>query len=193
MFNRTKIEEFSTDITTMIMPHALFRGSSIKRFKCELPLNTDMKEMFYNCPLESFECSSSFEKVNHTQNAFYGCQLNKTSILSILSKKFKQKTLTIGIHVDNQEDEDVLTAISNAEANGMVMTVQWNGVPSSKESSTYGLRKPSIFAKVTEEDDGKHILDWGHYVTNPEDYQEFSSLEEARNYFNLPKETEENI
>ena len=107
----------------------------------------------------------------------------------------KTDTITLGIHVDHKTDAEVLDAIANAEANGWTMTVQWNGTPTAQASVTYGLRKPPIYAKVSEMErpDGttERVMDWGHYVTNPEDYQEFLSLEEAREYFGLPVENEE--
>ena len=57
---------------------------------------------------------------------------------------------------------------------------------------TYGLRKPPIYARVSEMErpDGttESVLEWGHYVTKPEDYQKFSSLEEAREYFGISEE-----
>jgi hypothetical protein len=103
----------------------------------------------------------------------------------------------MGIHIDHQSDEEVLTAISSAEAKGWTMTVQWNGTPTATTASTYGLRKPTIYAKLGETVDingeMKPSLDWGHYVTNAEEngYQEFSSIEEANDYFNIESETEQ--
>jgi hypothetical protein len=64
-------------------------------------------------------------------------------------------------------------------------------------TTTYGMRgryfQPVIYAKLSEIErpDGskEQILNWGHYVTNPEDYQEFSSLEEAKEYFGISEES----
>ena len=102
--------------------------------------------------------------------------------------------LTVGIHIDHQTDEDVLTAISNAETKGWTMTVQWNGTPTASTATSYSLRKPMIYAKIintqSPEEYFKQKLDWGHYVTNWEEngYQEFSSLEEAYEYFGIEPE-----
>jgi hypothetical protein len=99
--------------------------------------------------------------------------------------------LGLGIHIDHKTDEEVLTAIDNAEAKGWTLTVQWNGTATVAAASTYGLRKPPIYAKVDtiEHSDGatEQTLDWGHYVTNWEEngYMEFTSLEEAYAHFNL--------
>lgn len=133
---------------------------------------------------------------------FGGILLNKSSTLRILNSiptwtDGASHLLTIGIHIDNQSDEEVLAAISNAEAKGWTMTVQWNGTPTTTTASTYGLRKPPIYAKLGETVDingeTKPFLDWGHYVTNAEEngYQEFSSIEEANEYFNIESETEQ--
>ena len=118
-------------------------------------------------------------------------QLNKESAIRLFNSLSEQSnvTFTLGIHVDYKNDEEVLAAIANAEAKGWTLTVQWNGTPSAQASVTYGLRKPPIYARVGEMERPagiiERILDWGHYVTNPEDYQEFSSLEEAYEHFNL--------
>ena len=34
----------------------------------------------------------------------------------------------------------------------------------------------------------EQFLDWGHYVTDPTGYEEFASVEEAREYYGLPGE-----
>jgi hypothetical protein len=71
------------------------------------------------------------------------------------------------------------------------MAIQWNDPQTAQTSATYGLRNPHIYARVGEIElpDGtvERVLDWGHYVTDPTDYQEFSSLEEAYSYFRLPQ------
>jgi hypothetical protein len=85
----------------------------------------------------------------------------------------------------------VLAAIADAESKGWTLTVQWNGTATAQTASTFGLRKPPIYAKLgtMERLDGStvSVLDWGHYVTNWEEngYQEFASVEEAEEYFNI--------
>ena len=127
-------------------------------------------------------------------------QLNKTSALRILGSipSYTRGThrLGLGIHIDHQTDEEVIAAISAAEAKGWTLTVQWNGTATAQTASTFGLRKPPIYAKLgtVERPDGttENVLDWGHYVTNwgENGYQEFSSIEEAEEHFNI-KQTEE--
>ena len=128
---------------------------------------------------------------------FYNCILDKWSVLRIdetlpVKHANAQAGFTIGIHVDHQNDDEVLAAIANFEAKGWLLTVQWNGTPTAQASMTYGLRKPPIYAKIDEMvmPDGtvERVLDWGHYVTDPTVYKEFSSLEEAREYFGISEE-----
>lgn len=138
-------------------------------------------------------------KVSVASMAFSNTILTKTSTVAVLDSlptwtDGEEHMMTIGIHVDHQNDEEVLAAIGNAEAKGWTLTVQWNGTSTAQASATYSLRKPPIFARVSEMEhpDGttERILDWGHYVTDPENYEEFPSLEAAYDYFNLEQPNE---
>ena len=134
------------------------------------------------------------------RSMFNGCNLSAVKSISILNS-LQQNTgstgaddwkITMGMHVDHQADEEVLAAIANAESKGWVLTVQWNGTPTAQASVTYGLRKPPIYARVYEDErpDGtvERHLEWGHYVTDPTGYEEFRSVEAAREYYGLPEE-----
>ena len=138
-----------------------------------------------------------FPKLKDGSNMFTGAILNKESVLRILDSIPSMLDISgfhrmdIGIHIDHQTDEEVATAIANAEAKGWTLTVQWNGTATAQTASTFGLRKPPIYAKVGSMvlPDGttEQYLDWGHYVTNWEEngYQEFASVEEAKEHFNI--------
>jgi hypothetical protein len=138
---------------------------------------------------------ASYFALNCNSSTVYRPQLNKASVLRILnsipSYASGSHRLGIGIHVDNQSDDDVLAAIADAESKGWTLTVQWNGTATAQTASTFGLRKPPIYAKLgtMERLDGStvSVLDWGHYVTDWEanGYQEFASVEEAEEYFNI--------
>lgn len=129
---------------------------------------------------------------------FYGCQLDKESTLRVVNSlrayTSGSHSITMGIHIDHQTDEEVLSAIAEAETKGWTLTVQWNGTPTAAAASTFGLRRMPVYAKLGTLDrpDGttEQVIDWGHYVTNWEanGYQEFASVEEAKEYFNI-KET----
>lgn len=200
------------------------RPTPIKVFNADMPIATNIAGMFMRC-LNLEAIKGQFTKVTHTAEMCWGCQklsvveaefpalywagsmfsqcqLNKESILRVLNSipSYTSGThpLTIGIHTDLQTDEEVTTAIANAEAKGWTLTVQWNGTATAAAASvsTFGLRSPVIYAKLItiEQPDSttKQVLDWGHYVTNWEEngYQEFSSVEEAEEYFNI-NQTEE--
>ena len=135
-----------------------------------------------------------FPKLHTGDAMFEGAILNKESVLRILGSipSYTSGThkLTMGIHVDHQTDDEVLAAIENAEAKGWTLTVQWNGTATA-QVATYGLRRKPVYAKLAtmELPDGttEQYLDWGHYVTDwdANDYREFSSVEEAKEHFNI--------
>lgn len=145
--------------------------------------------------LSEFQMPYLPQLTNMGQLGFTGTQLNKESILRLLGQlpSWSSGTheATIGIHVDHQADDEVLSAIADAESKGWTLTLQWNGTATAQTASTFGLRKPPIFAKVgsIERPDGttEQYLAWGHYVTNAEEngYQEFASAEEANAYFGI--------
>lgn len=103
-------------------------------------------------------------------------------------------------------DEETGEFLEPTESKGWTLTIQWNGKVTENAypspQTTYSLRPQmiTIYAKLGEIEnpngEKESFLDWGHYVTNWEEngYQEFSSLEEAYEHFNLefPKETLDN-
>ena len=191
MFWRTALREFHTR-----MPALKFGGGSVYG-------------MFQECK-QLRVCSVSFPALVVGVRMFDGTILDAASACTVLDglqvagepdwsgwKNQAYKTpwvLTIGIHIDHQNDETVLAAIANAEAKGWTLTVQWNpGGPTytTPEASTMAMGT-LIYARVDEHElpDGttERVLDWGHYVTNWEarGYEQFRSLESAYRYFNLP-------
>lgn len=161
---------------------------------------TDIERICFSYkPLVFREIYGDFTKVTNAKQAFYNCQLNKETVLRICSElpTVSSKIITIGIHVDHQTDEEITEALANLETKGWDLTVQWRGTPTAQTASTFGLRKPPIYAKIDtmEHPDGtvEDYLDWGHYVTDWEEngYQEFASIEEAEEHFNIKKEIEE--
>lgn len=141
------------------------------------------------------EFYADFPKLQTATGMFSYTQLNKASVLQILgslpSYSSGSHPLTIGIHVDHKTDEEVAAAIADAEVKGWTVMEQWNGTATAQAASTFGLRRPAIYAKVgtMELPDGttEQYLDWGHYVTNwtENGYVEFASVEEAKEYFNV--------
>lgn len=178
---------------------SMFRNmTGNKVFRSALPELTNGKNMFcaiaiYGLLYLSFE--SALPKLSTGLGMFNLCVLDKQSVFNICNSipvwASGTHELTLGIHIDLQADDEVLSAIADAEAKGWAMTVQWNGTATAQAASTFGLRKPPIYAKLgtLERPDGttEQVLDWGHYVTEWEanGYQEFASVEEAEEHFNI--------
>ena len=178
----------------------MFGGNFISSFTSPLPKLRIGNHMFSSRDVRLFSVfNSELPSLESGNGMFNNVKLDKVSALRVLNSipayTSGSHPLTIGIHVDHQNDEEVLAAITNAETKGWTLTVQWNGTPTTQSATTYGLRKSSIYVRVGEHEiqDGttERVLDWGHYVTNPEDYQEFSSLEEASEYFGISEDSEE--
>lgn len=127
-------------------------------------------------------------------NMFAGCELPGEYVVNLLASlpaytDGATHELGIGIHIDHQQNEEVLAAIAEAEEKGWTITVQWNGTATVQTAGTFAMGT-LIYAKTSERErsDGTTVLvlDWGHYVTNPERYETFRSLESAYRYFGIP-------
>lgn len=117
-----------------------------------------------------------------------GCVLDVASVQNIaenLPTMPSLSTTTIGIDEAYQNDEAMLEALALLESKNWNIELQTNPSPTSAASSTFSLRGKTIYAKVVEID-GVSELCWGHYVTHPEGYEEFRSLDSAYEYFGLP-------
>lgn len=133
-----------------------------------------------------------------SSEAMSSAQLDKESVLDMVRASYigdtEHKLAQWGIHEDLKDDAEVKAAIDSLRSYGWEIVVRWNGTPTAQAATTYGLRKPLIYAKVREYEhpDGttKQYLDWGHYVTDQTGYEEFRSVEAARDHFGLPEEDE---
>ena len=193
--NGGKLTEVTGDLSNVkVAVHAASRCAYLREWKMQMPKLTDCTEMFYaSKKLEDVQ--TEFPALEKGSNMFYECILNKESVIrianSLPSYTSGTHAICFGIHIDHQNDEEVLAALEAVEAKGWTLTVQWNGTATVAAAATYGLRKPPIYAKIgtIEYPDGttEKTLDWGHYVTNWEEngYTEFASLEEAYSHFNL--------
>jgi hypothetical protein len=141
----------------------------------------------------------NLHRLKEGNNFMYGTKVDKKTALLVLlgipdranpEMDFSNTTgkLVLGIHRDFANDSEVAEAVAEAETKGWTLTVQWNGTATAAAASTYGLRRKPVYAKLGEPmEDGNQRLDWGHYVTNwaENGYQEFGSLDEAQEYFNI--------
>lgn len=144
------------------------------------------------------EVPCSYPNLINAPDMFAGCKLSKSQAIKILKSipawvnDSETHAITLGIHVDWKNDDEILGEVRKAEKRGWTVTLQWNGTASAKQASTYSLRSPSskIYAKVIEEtlkNEYKKYLSWGHYITDWEKkgYHEFSTEMEARETFSL--------
>lgn len=220
--NARNLKVFSvTELPEVTDLHDTFIGTKLERIKLNVPKLTNLfgtfawvttlkwaevqlKNAYPADLIGGFrDCTSlSHVRINldHMRNSqwlFEGCQLDKDSTLHILTqlRTFTDggtHNLSIGIHIDNKTDDEVIAAIANAEDKGWTLTMQWNGTPTSGIST---LDLEEIYAKVIECEEGDYtdengnrcMLDWGHYVTDTTDYKLFFSIYEAEQYFKLTK------
>ena len=189
-----RLEEINLDAPNLIRFTENY-SSTLKRLKVNSLKIISLTNAAWNSPIESIE--GEFPVLQSGKISVNNGILDKASVLRICNTVPTWTTgtheLWLGIHIDHQTDEEVLAAIANAESKGWTLTVQWNGTPTAQAATTYGLRKPLIYAKVDEmertDNTVERVLDWGHYVTDPTGYEEFRSVEAAREYFGLPEET----
>ena len=187
-----EIEIYAPSMTTIY--YGITQCPKLKKIKGYFPqLSIGTRGLGSRSPLEVFD--AELPSLSDGSLAFENCKLDKDSALKILnsipSYTSGSHPLTIGINIDHQTDDEVLAAIANAEAKKWTLTVQWNpGGPTytTPEASTFAMRT-LIYARVgkMERPDGniEQFLDWGHYVTNPQDFQEFPSLQEAYSHFGI--------
>lgn len=100
----------------------------LKRFKCNSLKIKNVSNLAWQSPIESIE--SDFPVLENGKISVNNGILDKASVLRICNTVPTWTTgtheLWLGIHIDHQNDEEVLAAISNAEAKGWTLTVQWN-------------------------------------------------------------------
>lgn len=219
-FPSTEMTKFKLKLPSLTEASNMFNGSKLSLIETELPKLTNAGFMCAHCGLKKWNIAMpkvnnghgtlrglgdldldlTLPVLSNGRGILFGTYVSKAAALKLINSipEWTDDVVHefgIGINIDYQGDEEIAEAVAAAEARGWSMTVQWGGTSSAQATTTYGLRKLPIYACVDEIDmpDGttRRVLDWGHYVTNPEDYQEFSSLEEAREYFGISEDSEE--
>lgn len=172
-------------------------SNALKTIKCNSEEITSAAMLLWGKNIENVECVfPKLSSAKFTTNA----KLNKESVLRIINSlpPFSTGThvLQLGIHIDHQNDTDVLAAIDNAAANGWTVEKLWNGTAT---AATYSLRpspSPPVYAKVHTYEDAsgntRQAPSWCHGVTSPDGrepeelgYMLFESVEAAREYFGV--------
>lgn len=187
------LEEIDLDAPNLTLFYENY-SKSLKKLKVNSLKIINLNYAASNSPIESIE--GEFPVLQSGKISVNNGILDKASVLRICNTVPTWTTgtheLWLGIHVDHQQDVEVLAAIANAENKGWIMTVQWNGTPTSGISL---MDLEEIWCKVTEseygdytDETGKRVsLDWGHYVTDTSEYKLFYSLVEAEQYFKLTR------
>ena len=170
------------NITNLVSPHVYGRYAKKPRLKFTLGQVTNATNAFSYCRnVPDSDFPTDWQYLKYGKNMFTFCELGKEVAINILNSlpSATEETgtdiwcITIGVHVDHTNDEEVVAAITAAEEKGWTVTVQWNGTATAAASvSTYGLRRRNpVYAKLgAPMEDGKQPLDWGHYVTDPSGY-----------------------
>lgn len=209
-------DEFECDFPSCSNTYDLFAFTRCRVFRVSFGQYVALAQTWYGSGLVE-EIYGDFSKITNATLAFYKClklrvleadwsslskgdkmfdlcELPKSIVLRVLNTipayTSGAHTLTIGVHVDHQTDDEVVAAIAEAEAKGWTVVVQWNGTATAAAASTFARRQP-VFARLGEpQEDGTPSLDWGHYVTNAEKngYTEFATLEAAREALGVPEE-----
>lgn len=197
LFQYTTLQYIQCDAPLCTNAHgAVVYSENLESFSGDWSNATDARWMFAGRKVNKLrDVNAVFPALEKGSNMFHLCILNKESVIRVANSlptwTSGTHNICFGIHIDHQNDEEVLAALEAVEAKGWTLTVQWNGTATVAAAATYGLRKPPIYAKIgtIEYPDGttEKTLDWGHYVTNWEEngYTEFASLEEAYSHFNL--------
>ena len=191
MAHCTNLEEVYMYAPTMLHNTAGFVYDCPKLTKLEVyvPTITNLKNWCAGCKsLSHFRFLTPLKnQLLYSQDTWKDCVLDVASVQNIAENLPTMTELTstiIGIDAAYQNDEGISEALALLVSKNWDIALQTNQSPTSTASSTYSLRGKSIYAKMVEID-GEMELCWGHYVTHPEHYQEFSSLEDAYAHFGL--------
>jgi hypothetical protein len=191
MANCTNLEEVYLYAPTMLNNSSAFVHNCPKLTKAEVyvPIIKNLNSWCAGCKsLSHFRFLTPLKnQLLYSQNTWKDCVLDVESVQNIAENLPTMDTLTtttIGIDAAFQNDEAMLEALALLKSKNWNIELQTNTSTTSSASSTYSLRGKTIYAKVVEID-GEMELCWGHYVTHPEGYQEFSSLEDAYAHFGL--------
>ena len=204
-YNCSALTTFTSDLSSLTNGYYMFNAcSNLTSFTSDLSSLTDGTRMFYKCKLDAKSVRYIVQSLpTRPSNTTLTLGINVSS--STVDGKNTQQQL---LEFANEVGYDTWAKLKQAFVDKKwTVTFQYGGTTS---SITYDLREGitpqeelPIYVKVTEftgdknksamycSSDGSKLydLDWGHDVTNPEQYEVFSCLEEAYGYYDvIPKE-----
>lgn len=179
---------------------AIWRCSKVTEIRVNAP-NLTIAHMFAESCGKLRVFQGNLTKLSDAGNMFYGCQLDAQSAIGVLNNlpayTSGTHTICMGIHVDYENDPDVLVALDNATAKGWTVTRQWNGTPTST-TSTFGFKR--IWVRKVEAEQGEYVaqdgtrwrVEWCNMLSapdgsTPEDhgYELYRNVDAAVAYWGL--------
>lgn len=170
---------------------------------------TNLDAMYTNCPkLRVFP--TYYPKASTAANMLHNCQIAGQQAIEVLNSipAYTSGThnITMGIHIDYQNDAEVLAAIDNATAKGWTVTTQWNGTATSGVS-TFGFKRIWVrktqdaeYGRYADDNGTRWSVEWCDMLSapdgsTPEDhgYELFRSVEAAVAYWELAAYEQEEI
>lgn len=161
---------------------------------------TNLNYAYKKCPmLRVFP--TNYPQAQTADAMFNECQIPGEAAIAVLNS-FPAYTsgthnVTMGIHVDYQNDPAVLAALDNATAKGWTIERQWNGTPTNT-ASTFGFTR--IWARKAEAEQGEYVdsngvrwhIAWCHSLSTPDGstpedhgYELYRNVEAAMEYWGL--------
>ena len=174
---------------------------NIEKIELNTSKVTDATGLYHSSlPLTDFPLE--YPALSTAPRMLINCQITGYQAITILNSiptwtDGKTHEITLGIHIDYQNDAEVLAAIDNATAKGWTVTTQWTGTPTSG-ASTFGFKR--IWARKTQDNMGQYVdadgtrwqVEWCDMISAPDGstpemhgYELFRSVEAAAAYWEL--------
>lgn len=180
-----------------------FYSYGLQRVKCNADMfhNVTNGKNMYLDNRNLIEFPTSYPALSAANGMFSGCRITGQQAISILNSipAYSSGTheITMGIHIDYQNDAEVLAAIDAATAKGWTVMTQWTGTPTNT-ASTFGLKRIWVRKREAEQgeyeaqDGSRWQIEWCDMLSapdasTPEDhgYELFQSVEVAAEQWDL--------
>lgn len=151
-----------------------------------------------------------FPSLTNAPRMFEGSYITGRQAITILNSipaySSGDHLITMGIHIDYDNDTEVLAAIDNATARGWTVTTQWNGTPTSG-ASTYGFKRVWVrktqdaeYGRYKDANGTRWSVEWCDMLSAPDGstpdahgYELYRSVDAAVAYWELAEYEQEEI
>lgn len=197
------LESFISDLSKLESGYSMFSGcSKLSSFKGDLSSLTNGQFMFSNCKLDASSVMFIAESINNlilqntTGNLTIGINIENNPSPSEIEQQCEQ--FAKDASYDSWEELKQVFALKGWSVSFRFANTTTN-IPYDFRNGSQNIPIP-IYARIidseqnyaeycNEEGTKFYNIDWGHDVTNPQDFQQFDSLEDAMRAFNVfPKE-----